>query len=248
MTPMEPFRLTRQAAAFLALICAVAVIVAVAAPFGSIALGAAAVLTLGVVMIKALLRGRNWRPLSAVEGTLALSSLVLVVGGVAVFGYSIVRLGNEHALEMMIGWPRVHRDRPMKSTTHAVNYSDPDQQRRLKDALREAGIPFTLEMREGQEYIGWTDEHHAAVEAIDARVKQSGLQPGRSAHFSEPAAQKRFMDWLEKNGIKHEVIKVRGEDYVVWDGPQEVVREYMAERARECKDRIAAGKPGARSC
>jgi hypothetical protein len=93
---MEPFRLTPQSIAFVAMMAAVALIVAFAAPFGSIALGAAALAAIGAVLVKAMLRTRRWWPLTAVEGTVALSGLVLVVGGLAVMAYSMVRLGSGH--------------------------------------------------------------------------------------------------------------------------------------------------------
>ena len=61
---MEPFRLTPQSIAFLSVMAGVTVVVAVAAPFGSIALGAVALLAIGVVLIKAMLRARRWWPLT----------------------------------------------------------------------------------------------------------------------------------------------------------------------------------------
>lgn len=72
---MEPFRLTPQSIAFLSVMAGVTVVVAVAAPFGSIALGAVALLAIGVVLIKAMLRARRWWPLTGVEGTVALSAV-----------------------------------------------------------------------------------------------------------------------------------------------------------------------------
>src|ERR687894_75174 len=102
---MEPFRLTPQSIAFLATMVAVAVIVAFAAPFGSIALGAVALLAIGLVLIKAMLRARRWWPLTAVEGTVALSGVVLLVGGLAVMAYSMVRLCTGHPFGMTVGWP-----------------------------------------------------------------------------------------------------------------------------------------------
>jgi len=248
---VEPFTLTRQTAAFLALMCGVAVVVAIAAPFGSIALGAVALFGVGIVLTKALLRLRKWWPLTAVEGTVVLSALILAIGGVAVIGYAIARFGSEHALDMMIGWPIVERSARPGSTARAVSYSDPDLQQRLKDRLREAGIPFSIEMRDGKEFVGWAAEHNTAAEAVDAKVKESHLPSGRSARFPDPAVQKQFTDWLAKKGIKHEVVKSHGEDYVVWVGAgdvRDVMREFTASRASECRDRVAAGKAGAPGC
>jgi hypothetical protein len=62
------------------LIAVVTVVVAVAAPFGSIALGLLSLLAVGLVLIKAMFRTRRWWPLTAVEGTIAVSGLVFVIG------------------------------------------------------------------------------------------------------------------------------------------------------------------------
>lgn len=112
---MEPFRLTRQSATFIALMAGAALVVALAAPFGSIALGA----------------------------------VVPVIGGLGVVGYSIVRLGTGEPLRMMVGWPHMDPSR-VGVSTRSASYSDADTQQRLKDGLREAGIPFTVKMQDGK--------------------------------------------------------------------------------------------------
>src|SRR6185436_18148288 len=108
---MEPFQWTRQSVTFLALIAVVTVVLAVAAPFGSIALGVLSLLAVGLTLIKAMFRARRWWPLTAVEGTIAMSALVLMAGGVGVVGYSIARLGTENSLHMMVGWPTANPTR-----------------------------------------------------------------------------------------------------------------------------------------
>jgi hypothetical protein len=196
---MEPFRLTRQTIASISLVCAIAVIVAIAAPFGSIALGGAGLLTLATVLVKALLRGRNWRPLTAVEGTLALSSAILVLASVAVIAYAIARIGTEH-LHMMIGWPHFAQPREQIGQ-RSVHYGDPDLQQRVKDALGDAGIPFSTRTRDRQEFITWSPEHNAAAQAVIDRVQEPRLPDRRNVHFPDPAQQKEFTDWLTGNGI-----------------------------------------------
>lgn len=242
---MEPFRFTSQSVTFLALMAAVAVVVAVAAPFGSIALGSIALLAIGAVLIKAMLRTRNWWPLSAVEGTVALSGLVLVAGSLAVVAYSIVRLGTGEPLRMMVGWPHMDGARAGVSS-RAVYYSDPDMRQRLKDSLRAAGIPFTVKIEDGKEYVGWTGEHNAAAEAINEKVREGPLPNGRNAKFPDPALGKQFTEWLAKKGIKHQLVN----GYVVWDeGAGDAVREFMESRGTtECKGKVAAGKAGAAPC
>ena len=240
---MEPFKLTRQSIAFIALMGGVAVVVAVAAPFGSIALGAVALLAIGVVLIKAMLRARNWWPLTAVEGTVALSGLVLVVGSLAVVAYSMVRFGAGDPLGIMVGWPYVDASRG-GVRGRAVSYSDPDKQQRLKDALRAAGIPLTVRIEDGKEFVSWPAEHDAAAEAISEKVREGPFRAGRNAHIPDAELHKQFVGWLAKKGVKHEVVKSHGKDYVVWDeSAGDAVREFMEGRGTaDCKAKVAAGK------
>lgn len=189
---MEPFRLSAQSVAFLAMMAAVALIVAFAAPFGSIALGAAALAAIGAVLVKAMLRTRRWWPLTAVEGTVALSGLVLMVGAVAVVVYSMVRLGD--GWQMAIGWPSV--------------------------------------------------ESAAAAAAVDDKVREGPLPDGRNVHFPDAALQKQFTDWLAQKGIAHQVVTMRGDDYVVWNESRgDLAREFIESRAGAgCKGKVAAAK------
>ena len=247
---MDPFRLTGQAIAFAAVMAVVAVVVGVAAPFGSIALGAVALLAVGVVLIKAMFRTRRWWPLTAVEGTVALSGVVLLIGGVAVAGYSMVRLGTSDGLHMMIGWPSAMSPTRPGSVTRSISYGDPAMQQRLKDALREAGVPWSVKMQDGKEFVTWPAEHNAAAEAVDAKLREGPLPGGRNVHFPDPAQQKQFTDWLAQKGIEHEVVKTDGKDFVVWkDGSRNAVREFLDSRgAADCKGKVAAGKAEAGSC
>jgi hypothetical protein len=246
---MDPFRWTRQSFAFIALMAGVAVIVGVAAPFGSIALGVAALLAIGVVLIKAMLRTRNWWPMSAVEGTVALSGLVLVTGAVAVVAVSMVRFGMGEHVGMMVGWPYMNRSKA-GVTSRAVHYSDPDMRQRLKDELRAAGIPFTANVEDGKEFIRWPSEHDTAAEAINQKVRAGPFgNRDRNAHIPDRALQQQFVDWLTKKGIQHDVVKSHGKDYVVWDeGKGDLVREFMESRGSTECGKVAAGKSRAASC
>jgi hypothetical protein len=246
---VEPFQLTRQSVTFLALMAGVALVVALAAPFGSIALGAVALIAIGAVLTKAMMRTRQWWPLTAVEGTVALCGLVLVIGGLGVVGYSMVRLGTGEPLRMMVGWPHMDPSR-VGVSTRSVSYSDTDTQQRLKDGLREAGIPFTVKMQDGKEFVGWPAEHNAAAEAINEKVREGPFRAGRNAHIPDPELHKQFVGWLEKKGIKHEVVRSDGKDYIVWDqGGGDAVREFMESRgAAECKGKVAAGKAESGRC
>ena len=245
---MEPFQWTRQSVAFAALMAGVAVVVAVAAPFGSIVLASLAVLAIGVVLIKAMFRARQWWPLTAVEGTVAVSGLVLVIGGFGVIGYSIATMGTEDGPRLMIGWPSFDRSKAGQ-TTRAVSYGDPDMQQRLKDALRDAGIPFTVKTEGGKEFVGWPSEHNAAAEAINEKVRAVPFRGGRNAHIPDAAQQGQFVEWLNRRGIKHEVVHSDGKDWVVWDeSAGDLVSEFMKGRAGDCKGKVAAARPGATRC
>lgn len=247
---MDPFKLTPQSVAFLALMAGVALVVALAAPFGSIALGAVALIAIGAVLTKAMLRTRRWWPLTAVEGTVALCGLVLVLGGLGVVGYSIVRLGTGHPFAMTIGWPSMGEGPRTGTTTRSVSYSDPEMQQRLKDGLRTAGVPFTVKTQDGKEFVGWDAEHAAAATAVDDRIKEGPLPSGRNVHFGDPAVQKQFADWLGQKGIQHEVVESDGRDYIVWNGGAgDTVREFMESRgAAECQGKVAAGKAQSGRC
>lgn len=244
---MEPFRLTSQSIAFIAVMAVVAAVVAVAAPFGAIALGLLAILAIGMVLIKAMFRARRWWPMTEVEGTIALSSLVLVVGGLLVIGYSIVRLGD--GWHMMVGWPTPYPGTRTGAVTRSVNYSDPAMQQRLKEALREASIPFSVKMQDGKEFVGWAPEHNDAAQAVDARIK-AGPLGNRNVHFPDAKLREEFVGWLRQKGVKHEVAKMDGKDFIGWDeGAGDLVREFMESRSSgECKGKVAAGKSEAGRC
>ena len=121
---------------------------------------------------------------------------------------------------------------------------------KLKDELGKAGIPFTLETREGKEYVKWSQEHNAAVEAINRKVRDGPLPNGRHTRFQDPATQKEFADWLAGKGIRHETVKQHGEDWIVWEGAENLVHQFMTDRsARPCKnDKKTAQAPAAPKC
>lgn len=246
---MERFRLTPQSIAFLSVMAAVTVVVAVAAPFGSIALGVVALMAIGVVLIKAMLRTRRWRPLTAVEGTVALSGVVLLVGGLAVMAYSMVRLGTGHPFGMTVGWPSMADGARTRSITRSISYSDPEMQQRLKDGLRAAGVPFTVQMQDGKEFVGWEAQHAAAAQAVDEKIKEGPLPAGRNVHFPDPNLRKQFTEWLTEKGIQHQVVTTRGEDYVVWNENRgDLAREFIESRTTDCQDKVAAGKTAGGRC
>ena len=237
---MEAFRLDRQAKAFLAVLVVLALAMVPLAPFAALAFGALSLVVLCVVFLMALARNRRFfGPLTPGEGALAVSAAVFAVGGALVIVYAVVMLGAGNA--MMLS----HAMLPFSSTPEgprpvgrsSVWHSDPLMQQRLKDELAKAGIPFELETRQGNEYVTWSQEHHAAAQAISKKMQEGPLPNGRNTRFGDPALQQEFADWLTARGIKHGTVKQRGEDWIVWEGPENLPHEFMTTRpVKPCKD------------
>jgi len=107
---------------------------------------------------------------------------------------------------------RVESDsRPL---SESVSYSDTDDQERLKQALKSAGIPFdVVTQQRNQEFIRWDAKYSAQVE----RIKDSIFPPpGRSIRF-DSERQSQFKAWLEKNRIPYRTVAEDGDEYVVWE-------------------------------
>lgn len=236
------FRFTPQVAAFLAVIALMAAALGVSSPIVALGLGAFGVLTVPLVALRAALRRRRsgaWRVTPA-EGALGLSGLLVGVAGAVVFVYIAASLGLRGEFFFPTAfWPHAvpHTGEPVGS--RSVSYSDPEIQKNLKEELAKAGIPFTVRMRDGKEWIGWRPEHHAAAEAIERKVREGPVPPARSVFFPDPEARQRFTDWLTQKGIKYRVAPHEGREHVVLDDtPGEdmsgLMQEYMARRSAEC--------------
>jgi hypothetical protein len=129
-----------------------------------------------------------------------------------------------------------------------VHYGDAETQQVFKDALDKAGIPYELETRKGEEFVGWTGAQDAAVRKIQQQVQGDGLPPGRSVAFDSPAHQKEFTDWLTRKGVKHETKKRYGREFVVWEGADDLVMRHMHEKPSDCKKTAAAAGAGTSQC
>ncbi|HKX38910.1 MAG TPA: hypothetical protein VJN20_09660, partial [Burkholderiales bacterium] len=120
------------------------------------------------------------------------------------------------------------------------SYGDAETQERFKQELARAGIPFEVESRDGKEWVGWTQDHNAAVEAIHLKVSEGPLPAGRSMGFGDPAHHKEFAEWLARKGVKSETVRAYGKEYLVWEeGAGEalaLMNEFHAERAKKCKE------------
>ena len=258
----EPFKLDRQAKAFLAVIVVLALAMVPLAPFASLAFGALSLVVLGVVFLISLARNRRlFGPLTQAEGALAVSAAVFALGGALVVVYSILMLGAGNAMMLSHAMlPFRSGDGPRAVGNSSVWYSDADTQKTLKEELAKAGIPFELETREGKEYVTWSYKYDAAARAINEKLRQapvsgpaSTLPAGRSMSFGDPAHHKEFAEWLGRKGVKTQTVQAHGQEYLVWDegagDPRKLMNEFMGERAKRCKEgKKTAQAPGAPNC
>jgi hypothetical protein len=230
---MEQFKFTPQAIAFLSVVAVLAIAVTVLAPLAAVALGALAVVLLPLIWLKAAIRsGKIVTPFTAVEGAIALSALLLVGAGISVTGYVMWRIGTGHAVSLAGAMlPGIRPGPPVGSKS--VHYSDPDRMQRLKDELAKAGVPYTVQNREGKEFIAWPAQHNATAEAIDEKLRNKPWPNNRNAFFKDPDLRKQFTDWLTEKGIKHETVMTHGEPYIVWEeSGGDAAKDFMTQRKR----------------
>lgn len=237
---MDGFRLDRQAKIFLAVLIVVALALVPLAPFASLAFGALSLVVLGVVFLIAFARNRRlFGPLTPAEGALVFSSAVFALGGALVIVYAILMLGTGNAMLLshaMLPFP-VSADGPRPVGDSSVWYSDADKQQRLKQELAKAGIPFKVETQDGKEYVKWSQEHNGIAEDISRKLRDGPFPNGRQTRFADPAMQKAFADWLTAKGVRHETVKQHGEDWIFWEGGENLAHEFMTTRpVKPCKD------------
>jgi hypothetical protein len=240
---VELFSLNRQAFAFLIVIAVTVGLMVLLSPFLLFALGGLGVVVLIVVWLRTAVRGRSViAPFGASEGALALSALLFVIGGAMAGGLMVARVGLPESFSLFRAlMPFDSTPKGARIGSRSVNYSDPDTQRRLKEELAKAGVPFTTETREGKEYVGWPREHDAVAEAAQKRVHEGPFPGGRNGHFPDAKLQKDFTDFLTRKGVKHEVVKTRGEDWVYWEAtPDDLVKEFMTRRGVDCRKKKPA--------
>lgn len=237
----DQFSFTRQTAVFLGVLAAFEVAALLVFPLIAVAFGALAALLLVIVCVKAGIRTRKWLwwnpasvPLTQAEGAIALSAALLVSVGLLLTGYEAIRFASGER-DMLTGFAFRHMvsrepsSRPV--STRATSYSDSARQKRLKDELDKAGIPYVLEFDDGKEFVKWTVEHDAAVEEIRRTRVDTLFSGDRNASFPDPALRQEFTDWLTQRGIPFEVVHSSGQEFVVWEkGPDDLVRQFMESR------------------
>lgn len=234
---MERFALNRQALAFLAVIAVMVIAMVVLSPFLLLVLGGLGVLLLLAVWLKAALRDRSVAAtFGAAEGALALSALFFVIGAATSGGLIVARVGYASSFSLFRAMlPVSTAPSAPAPSSQAVRYPDPDTQERLKQQLAKAGVPYTVEKRNGEEWIAWPAEYNATAGAVQDKV-QNAVPNGRNAFFpNEPQRQREFTDWLTRKGIKWEIVREHGREMVVWEeGARDPVKQFMAERGHNC--------------
>jgi hypothetical protein len=260
--PMDPFSFTRQTIAFLGILAVLELAIVLVFPAASVLLGIVAVMLIVFVWIKAGIRTGKWLwlnpvavPLSQAEGAVALAAVLMFAAGILVTGYEAIRYASGER-DLLTGYAFRHmlRSQPPSPPlgSHGSHYSDTAKQQRLKDELARAGIPYTLEVTDGKEFIKWSFEHNAAVEDIRRRRVETMFSDNRNAAFPDPALRQEFTDWLTRRGITSEVVNSNGKEFVVWDqGPDDLVRQFMEGRSVDCTPGAAAsasGKSGQTRC
>ena len=262
---MEPFTFTRQTAAFLGVLAALELLFVLLFPLLAVVAAALAFALLVLVWVKAGLRTGKWlwwnpgdASLTAAEGALASSAALLIGVGLLVAGYEGIRYGSgERTLLTGVVFQNMQRETPASTpapsappppqataTTRATHYGDPGMQLAFKDALAQAGIPFSTETRQGKEFVSWRPEDNAAVEDIQSKLLPPSEGGGRSVHFEKPQVQQAYKEWLVKRGVEYSVMTLRGREYVVWkDGPRELAMQFLKEYYPPCPEAGAkAGK------
>lgn len=251
---MEPFRLNPQAVAFLAVIALLSGALVFLAPLALLIMSGVGLMLLLAAWVKAIARERKlFASLSAGEGAVVFSVLILVVGSVTAAGMLVFRLGAEGTASLtgamfpISSSPSSPGPRIGHSSRH---FSDSETQKRFKDELAKAGIPFETRMQEGREFVGWPPEHNAAVEAIDRKIEDSPLPAGRAMGFGSADTHKEFAEWLSRRGVKSETVRAYDRDYLVWDegagDPRELMEAFMKDQAKRCKE--TAQGPAAARC
>lgn len=156
-------------------------------------------------------------------------------------------LSREDMTPFRLGSSSFPRD-DAERITASRHYGDARMQQAFKDALDNAGIPYKLETRDGMELVGWTRAQDAAVREVQRQFDGAEIPPGPSTSFDNPDFQKEFIAWLTRKGVKHEMQKAQGREYIVWEGSDDLLRQFMREKPSDCEKSTAAAGTRIRKC
>jgi len=258
---VDAFSFTRQTAVFLAVLGAIELIVVLVFPLLALVFAVLALVVLVVIWLKTGLRARKWLwwnpaavPLTQVEGALAVSGALLLGVGLLVTGNEALSYatGGRTLLGGVI-WQLMRPappDAPRPVGKRGTYFSNPDRQQSLKDELARAGIPYTLEITDGKEFVQWSQEHDQAAEAILRNV-QGDVAPGKhTVAFEDAATRDEFKLWLLARNIRFEAVEVGNKHYIAWkDGPRDLAMQFLKERgAGSCEGQAARAAGDAKRC
>jgi hypothetical protein len=120
------------------------------------------------------------------------------------------------AFTLAVATACVQSDSPPKLDSEGHSFADPVKQERLKRELTAAGVPFTLEIKGGQEFINWSVRDAERANAV--RIALFGPDLPLDRHISyDDKTQAEFKSWLTENGIAFSTAVVDGDEYVIWD-------------------------------
>jgi hypothetical protein len=119
------------------------------------------------------------------------------------------------AVMLVLATACVERQAPVLDS-EAYSFHDPVRQEQFKQKLTAAGVPFTTETLDGQEFVRWTKSDAERATAIRQEVFGPDLPSGRHIAY-DGATQARFKAWLTENGIPFSTAEKDGREYIIWE-------------------------------
>lgn len=122
--------------------------------------------------------------------------------------------------------PRVPAAAPPKDIV--LQYHEPRLQAALKQGLSGAAIPYKVDSHRGREFLRVAVEHREAVKKVTEAIEGPPLPQNRAMQFTKPGLQQSFSAWLERKGVKWEVVHKQLQPYFVVEGVPGHEMLYMA--------------------
>ena len=116
--------------------------------------------------------------------------------------------------------------RARELVSEGYSFSDPDRMERLKTGLTSAGIPFTTEVRDGNEYVDWEGRYADKANAVRIELFGPDLPSNRNIAMGGEL-QVRFKAWLAERSIPYQTVEKEGVEYIIWEESiDEAVRQW----------------------
>lgn len=101
------------------------------------------------------------------------------------------------------------------SNEFILQYHEPALQDLLKRRLDEAGVPFRVDMYRGREFLRVANEYRERANAVSAQIDGPPLPKSGGMQFSSPGRQAAYSAWLDRKGVKWEVVTKQLKEYFV---------------------------------